>query len=955
MKKRDRAVVLFVITVMCLSFPCTKTVYADDLSLADNNLSEIISDGYYEYYNQFAQQNTPAGFIAVEAGEALPGAKIDFISGRNAVVLQQYDKASWSFETKEAGTYNIYLNYIAMPGTQKDILLDVKIDGELPHDMSSGLQLCRIWKDAGYDGEGHFERDRYGNDIRPAQEEVFEWQRQTLFDVRGMYERPVFFFLEAGTHTIELNMTQGGIAVSEMEIGNETPPPDYKDYIKRYQDIQSPGKGVVFQQAEQAHRKSSSLLYATYDRADAATQPNSPSQIRMNTIGQSNWSTVGDYINWEVNVSEPGLYRLAFRVRQNINPGMKSYRTLLINGEVPFTQAENIGFDYSIKWYSHTLGGEENPYYVFLKPEDIVTLVCSPGEISEVLRGVNRLVLDLNATYRKIIAVTSTMPDIYRDYSLEKQIPELEKSLADMADLSQNVAKTATRVTGTNGSQASVLTHVEKLLRQFSADPDSIPERLSHFKTGIESLGSLILTLSNRPLEVDYIAYVPEGVAPPASGASLLQTVMFSVKRFILSFSSDYSSVGLSDTPSEENIKVWVSSGRDQVRILSHLIANDYEKKTGLRVNLNIVDTGATLIKAALAGKGPDAALMVQQDAPVNLAAREALLDLDSYGTDSLHSSINLSVLTPFYYKGKLYAYPETQVFDVLFYRKDVFNQMGISVPGTWDEFYQVMESLQKSNMMLGIPETNTVNLGVSQGIGIFSMFFFQRGGSYYSENLSKSRFDEEIAYEAFEQWVDLYHRYGLTREYDFYSRFRTGEMPIAIQNYTAYNQLSQAAPELRGLWNIAPVPGVRREDGSIDRSESGSLTGCIMLAGAKQRGVDKQTAQFLQWWTSVETQTAYGQELEAVLGVAARYTPAAKDALAQMGWSAEEFKVLSEQMDQVKPPSQPPGSYVLPRALTSAFRSSVNGDNQARRALTIYNKTINDELARKRKEFNLQ
>ena len=44
--------------------------------------------------------------------------------------------------------------------------------------------------------------------------------------------------------------------------------------------------------------------------------------------------------------------------------------------------------------------------------------------------------------------------------------------------------------------------------------------------------------------------------------------------------------------------------------------------------------------------------------------------------------------------------------------------------------------------------------------------------------------------------------------EYNFINRFRMGEMPLGIANYGEYNTLSVFAPELRGEWGMAPVPG---------------------------------------------------------------------------------------------------------------------------------------------------
>ena len=109
-----------------------------------------------------------------------------------------------------------------------------------------------------------------------------------------------------------------------------------------------------------------------------------------------------------------------------------------------------------------------------------------------------------------------------------------------------------------------------------------------------------------------------------------------------------------------------------------------------------------------------------------------------------------------------------------------------------------------------------------------------------------------------------------------------------------------------------------------------------------------------MKWWVSGDTQTKYGRELEATMGVAGRYTPANKIALNNLGWSTKEKEVLNRSLNEVVLVEQVPGNYLLQRSLTTAFRSAVTGKSRAKRALTIANKEINDELARKRQEFNL-
>ena len=174
--------------------------------------------------------------------------------------------------------------------------------------------------------------------------------------------------------------------------------------------------------------------------------------------------------------------------------------------------------------------------------------------------------------------------------------------------------------------------------------------------------------------------------------------------------------------------------------------------------------------------------------------------------------------------------------------------------------------------------------------------------------------------------------------------------MPMGIMTYTMYNQLYAAAPEIRGLWAMARIPGTRQEDGSILRTEVSNGTGAVMLADSDIQS----TWEFLQWWASDDVQTAYGTEIEASLGVLARYDAANIAAFNNLGWSDAEKAVLTAQWEEVTDIMQIPGNYFISRCLTNAFRSVVDDDRNPVRALNIYNEDMNAEIARKRQEFHL-
>src|SRR5690606_9962956 len=88
-----------------------------------------------------------------------------------------------------------------------------------------------------------------------------------------------------------------------------------------------------------------------------------------------------------------------------------------------------------------------------------------------------------------------------------------------------------------------------------------------------------------------------------------------------------------------------------------------------------------------------------------------------------------------------------------------------------------------------------------------------------YKEDGIAVNLDAEAAIQTFIEMTNLYTQSGLPLEFNFINRFRMGEMPLGIANYGDFNTLSVFAPELRGQWGMAPIPGTRMPDGSINRT----------------------------------------------------------------------------------------------------------------------------------------
>ena len=128
---------------------------------------------------------------------------------------------------------------------------------------------------------------------------------------------------------------------------------------------------------------------------------------------------------------------------------------------------------------------------------------------------------------------------------------------------------------------------------------------------------------------------------------------------------------------------------------------------------------------------------------------------------------------------------------------------------------------------------------GVEATLSSYAMFLYQNEGELYTENGEVTQLDSPEAIQAFKEWTSLYVDYSIPVLYDFANRFRSGEMPIGIADYSTYNYLSVFAPELKGLWEMVPVPGKLKSDGSIDRSVASSGSASIMIkSSTKTRGI---------------------------------------------------------------------------------------------------------------------
>ena len=194
-----------------------------------------------------------------------------------------------------------------------------------------------------------------------------------------------------------------------------------------------------------------------------------------------------------------------------------------------------------------------------------------------------------------------------------------------------------------------------------------------------------------------------------------------------------------------------------------------------------------------------DAVLNTGNDTPVNYGLRHAVLDLTQFEDyDEVISRFAESAVVPFSFNGATYALPDTMTFPMMFYRKDILAEIGLEIPQTWDDVKVAMSVLSKNQMEFGMLPSEQ----------IFAMLLYQAGGEYYNEDGSASALDSDIAINVFRKYCEYYTDYKLDKATSVEERFRTGECPIIIADYTTYNNLQVSAPDIAGLWDFTQVPG---------------------------------------------------------------------------------------------------------------------------------------------------
>lgn len=958
MKARLKEITAAIASLCLLMTLALPTCVAEGTAVAEVDTQEIVADRADDYYSSLLEEYSQNGYrdytgdkieTAVTDETLIGDTELGGETHTGILWDEDLDTVSFRVTVEADALYNVGVVYYPLGTSGAVILREMLIDGTAPCKETENVEFLRFWKDA------HAPlTDKVGDEVKPFSEETPRFEDTLVYDSAGKYTAALKFYLTAGEHVITLRYVDEPMFISSLYLSAPETIPSYATVLKQWQSEGKTGNGttVVFEAEDfdRVSEKTASVI-GVEASGDPSASPSTPYNLKMNYIGGAGFKSGNQSITWNFKVKTAGYYKLGLRIAQWYNDGLPSFRQIKIDGEVPFAEWDCYSFSYSDNWYSKVVDDADGqPYQVWLDAGDhTLTMTVKMGPYGEIEEILSQTTQDMSALIRRIKKVTGEDPDSNYDYEIVKNVPGI---VDDLKALEKNVRyceEVAYQLANKKSSMSNNFDSIAKQLAELIEKPDRIPKRLGDLETALGNLGTWINSITTNPLGIDKIWIASPDEEIVNYKASIFESIWYGIIKLLNSFTKDYQSVSVVDTgvKVDTEIEVWVGRGTEWCRLIKQLADANFTPETGIGIDINVLPASQittagvnSLMLSVAAGTAPDVVLGLGSGLPVEYAAREAIVKLsDLEGFDEAAAKLHTEAFKPLTYLGDVYAMPETVNFRCIYYRTDIFAELGLTPPDTWDEFYDTtLPVLYQNGMKCYIPM-------------LYDIFLFQNGGTYYSEDGHSSALGTPQAFNAFKEVCELNINYSVPVAANYFTRFRTGEMPMIIGQSSDYLSFTSAAPELAGNWAIAPQPATVTEDG-LCRYSSGSPVDCAVIMSQSDR-VDESWA-FLKWWLSDESQTKYATEIENQMGITARYFSANMQAFSTLSFSKAEKSVINVFFENNVESIAVLGGYYASRHINNAWTRCVESGEDFRDSWESAVEDIDKELRRKQEEYGI-
>lgn len=257
--------------------------------------------------------------------------------------------------------------------------------------------------------------------------------------------------------------------------------------------------------------------------------------------------------------------------------------------------------------------------------------------------------------------------------------------------------------------------------------------------------------------------------------------------------------------------------------------------------------TGYTLYNKLItnnkAGTNPDVTEVEYQALPA-LIANKVVIPIDKYVGD-LSGDFSKSTLAQVQFEGKTYGVPQNVCPMVFFYRKDIWDSMGLTPPKTWDEYAADAATIHAADPSKYIGNFTAADPGWFAGLAQ------QAGANWWSASGDTWKVDinDAASKKVADFWGGLVDQGVVSPEPNWSAQWNTdmnnGTLVGWVGAQWAPNQLPSIAKDTAGKWEAVALPAWTAGDDTVGiwGGETEAVT-----ANSKHPA---EAAKFVKWMNS--------------------------------------------------------------------------------------------------------
>ncbi len=859
------------------------------------------------------------------------------------------DELSITIDVPTTALYYIGFDYYSTDSSILPIEFSLKIDGEYEFYELRSLSFETTWETS-----DAVSIDRYGNETVTLPVKKACWEFKNATDGSYRYSAPFKIELSEGTHELEILVNEGSFLLGDVTLSAPEIIPDYR---KEDDSLKASGNEIVIIQAEDFYERNDSSIHAVGE-FDASVDPLSSTTTVLNVVDSDSFAKAGQCISYEFKVSKSGYYNIGLNYRQTDKNDFPVFADIRIDGKIPNTAYEAYPLAYTTKYVTSALTDSEGNNLTYYLEAGIHTISFTISvdplryvleEVDVIMNGINDLSLEVTK-----VAGSDKVNNKYRDLKLTRYIPDIQEKLdgwiASLYELSDYACNFVDVKSGDDVAAFAYLRIAAKQLESLAKDPNELIYRVGELATSSNSINTQIANfidiIGKNNLSIDRIYFYQDDASLP-KGIGIFKKAAMSVKRFVYSFTGQaYSAANVN----KDHIQVWVNRPRTYVEIMQKMVDEEFTPKTGIGVDLCIMTDAQKLILSNASGDTPDICTGINYSIPFEIGIRGALVDLTKFDDyREIFGRYSEGLILSCVIDDGFIALPETMNYYLTFYRTDIFNKLGLTVPDTMDELIAMLPDLQMRGLNVYYP---TAPMQAMRNFHGTTPLIFQNGGSLYGETALDLQLGSEEVIKGFTELTELFTIYNLPVDVpNFYQHFRNGDLPLGIADFNSYNLILNAAPEIASSWDIALVPGtVDPKTGEVMRYMSGGAESTVMFKSDDER--EAKAWEFMKWWSSTEIQAEFGQMLQIMYGDEYIWPTANLEAFNLLPFPTAHKETIIEQASYMMEAPRLLGSYMLEREMSNAFNSIVVDAEILRTRMDAAVKVVNRETARKLEEF---